>query len=133
MNRGTIPIGQLLRELAPSKFYKARDTCYNGLNPNRMLLRKNNASLMGKVPPLTGIALHDTMSDMKMTTRAFSRQLAKAKRAAAKGQPVEITDQDTGEVFIFSLKRKEKWQFASDAIGMIEAPTDLSERKGLSG
>jgi hypothetical protein len=73
------------------------------------------------------------MSDMKMTTRAFSRQLAMAKSAAASGKTVEVSDEDTGRVFVFSLKRKDKWQFATDAIGMVDGPADLSQRKGLSG
>jgi hypothetical protein len=77
--------------------------------------------------------LHDTMSDMKMTTRTFSRQLAKAKQAASAGKTVEVSDEDTGKVFIFSLKRRANWQFAPDAIGMVDGPADLSQRKGLSG
>jgi hypothetical protein len=82
---------------------------------------------------LDTIGVHDTMSDMKMTTRTFSRQLAKAKRAASIGKTVEVSDEDTGRVFVFSLKPKEKWTFAEDAIGMVEGPCDLSQRKGLSG
>jgi hypothetical protein len=70
---------------------------------------------------------------MKMTTRTFSRQLAKAKRAAASGQTVEVSDEDTGAIFVFSLKRKTDWRFAPDAIGMMDGPADLSRRKGLSG
>jgi len=84
-------------------------------------------------PFLTLTELHDTVSDMKMTTRAFSRQLARAKREAAKGKIVEVSDEDTGATFVFSLKRKDKWQFAPDAIGMVDGPADLSGRKGLSG
>jgi hypothetical protein len=77
--------------------------------------------------------MHDTVSDMKMTTRTFSRKLAKAKQAASTGEIVEVSDEDTGKVFLFSLKRKDKWQFAPDAIGMVDGPSDLSQRKGLSG
>ena len=77
--------------------------------------------------------MHDMVSDMKMTTRAFSRQLAKAKRAASSGKTIEVSDEDTGNVFVFLLKRKDKWQFAADAIGMVDGPADLSQRKGLSG
>lgn len=77
---------------------------------------------------------HDTMSDtMKMSTRTFSRHLAKAKRAAFSGKTIEVSDEDTGNVFVFSLKRRDKWQFAADAIGMVDGPTDLSQRKGLGG
>ena len=72
------------------------------------------------------------MSDMKMTTRIFSRNLAKAKRAASSGQTVEVSDEDTGLIFVFSLKRKDKWQFAPDAVGIVDGPADLSQRKGLS-
>jgi hypothetical protein len=72
------------------------------------------------------------MSDMKMTTRAFSRQLAKAKLEAARGKIIEVTDEDTGAVFVFSLKRRDAWHFAPDAIGMMDGPSDLSQRKGLS-
>ena len=77
--------------------------------------------------------MHDTVSDMKMTTRTFSRQLAKAKRAASGGRTVEVSDEDTGRVFVFSLKRGDKWHFSEDAIGMVDGPADLSQRKGLSG
>jgi hypothetical protein len=77
--------------------------------------------------------VHDTVSDMKMTTRTFSRQLAKAKRIATSGTAVEVSDEDTGRVFIFSLRRKEKWRFPEDVIGMVDGPPDLSQRKGLSG
>jgi hypothetical protein len=69
---------------------------------------------------------------MKMTTRVFSRNLAKAKRAASSGQIVEVSDEDTGSIFVFSLKRKNKWQFAPDAVGIVDGPADLSRRKGLS-
>jgi hypothetical protein len=77
--------------------------------------------------------VHDKVSDMKMTTRVFSRNLAKAKRAATSGRAVEVSDEDTGSVFVFSLKRNDKWHFPEDAIGMMEGPPDLSKRKGLSG
>lgn len=70
---------------------------------------------------------------MKMTTRTFSRKLAKAKQAASCGKTVEVSDEDTGSVFVFSLKRKADWHFAEDAIGMLDSPPDLSQRKGLSG
>jgi len=30
-------------------------------------------------------------------------------------------------------KLRKKWQFAPDAIGMVSGPSDLSQRKGLSG
>jgi len=92
---------------------------------NRPTVQRNSRAL-------TDHDVHDNVSDMKLTTRAFSRQLAKAKQAAASGQPVEVTDEDTGAVFIFALKPKPKWQFAPDAIGMFDGPVDLSERKGLS-
>lgn len=86
------------------------------------------------MPSLDKRHVHDTMSDtMRMTTRMFSRQLAKAKRAASSGKTIEVSDEDTGNVFVFSLRRKDKWQFAADAIGMVDGPTDLSQRKGLSG
>ncbi len=90
------------------------------------------ASAQLPVPLLTHPSLHDTVSDMKMTTRAFSRQLAKAKREAASGKIVEVSDEDTGAVFVFSLRRKDAWHFAPDAIGMVDGPADLSQRKGLS-
>jgi len=33
----------------------------------------------------------------------------------------------------FPAKLRKKWQFAPDAIGMVDGPKDLSRRKGLSG
>jgi hypothetical protein len=77
--------------------------------------------------------MHDTVSDMKMTARDFSRNLAKAKQAASSGKTVEVSDEDTGSIFVFSLKGKDDWHFAQDAIGMVNGPTELSQRKGLSG
>ena len=32
----------------------------------------------------------------------------------------------------FAVKLRKKWQFAPDAIGMVDGPKDLSRRKGLS-
>jgi hypothetical protein len=77
--------------------------------------------------------MHDAVSGLKMTPRSFSRQLAKAKRATSRGEAIEVSDEDTGEVFVFSLKRQNGWHFAPDAIGVVEGPADLSQRKGLSG
>lgn len=39
----------------------------------------------------------------------------------------------TGSTAIFAAKLRKKWQFASDALGMVDGPRDLSRRKGLSG
>jgi len=69
---------------------------------------------------------------MKMTTRTFISRFGKAKQAARNGQIVEVRDEETGAVFAFSLKRRAKWRFAPDAIGIVDGPTDLSQRRGLS-
>ena len=73
------------------------------------------------------------MSVMRMTFRTFATHLAKAKHAASAGVIVEVADKDTGDVFVFSLKQRGRWRFAPDAIGMVEGPIALSQRKGLSG
>lgn len=39
----------------------------------------------------------------------------------------------TGSTAAFAAKLRKKWQFAPDAIGMVDGPKDLSRRKGLSG
>ena len=38
-----------------------------------------------------------------------------------------------GSTVAFAGKLRKKWQFAPDAIGMVDGPKDLSRRKGLSG
>jgi len=68
-----------------------------------------------------------------MTKRTFSQHLERAINAASSGVTVEVSDEDTGEVFIFSVKREDNWRFAPDVIGMVDGPSDLSQRKGLGG
>lgn len=84
-------------------------------------------------PVLDSMHVSDIVSDIKMTTRTFARNLAKAKRIASSGKAVEVSDAGTGRVFIFSLKPRDSWRFPEDVMGMMEGPEDLSQRKGLSG
>jgi hypothetical protein len=69
---------------------------------------------------------------MKMTARTFSRQLKKAMNAALNGKTVVVNDEDSRQVFVFSLKRRGRWNFSDDATGIVDGPADLSQRKGLS-
>jgi hypothetical protein len=39
----------------------------------------------------------------------------------------------SSSIATFAAKLRKKWQFAPDAIGMVDGPKDLSRRKGLSG
>jgi hypothetical protein len=70
---------------------------------------------------------------MKMTARTFSRQLKKAMNAASSGKKVAVNDENSCRVFVFSLKKKGGWHFSNDAIGIVDAPGALSQRKGLGG
>ncbi|BET66202.1 hypothetical protein ASA1KI_11200 [Opitutales bacterium ASA1] len=69
---------------------------------------------------------------MQMKTREFSRKLAAAKKAASSGKVIEVQDDDTGETYVFASKPRKAWTFAEDAVGMVDGPEDLSQRKGLS-
>jgi hypothetical protein len=52
------------------------------------------------------------------------------RRSTIDGKPRKT---GTGSTAVFAAKLRKKWQFASDAIGMVDGPRDLSRRKGLSG
>jgi hypothetical protein len=70
---------------------------------------------------------------MKMTARTFSRQLQKAMTVASIGRKVEVNDENSARVFVFSLKKTGSWHFPNDAIGMVDGPEALSQHKGLGG
>ena len=52
------------------------------------------------------------------------------RRSTIDGKPRK---DDTGSTVVFAAKLRKKWQFASDAIGLVDGPRDLARRKGLSG
>jgi hypothetical protein len=59
-----------------------------------------------------------------MRTSNVSRKSAVAVKAGKAGNDSTAA---------FAVKLRKKWQFAPDAIGMVDGPKDLSRRKGLSG
>jgi hypothetical protein len=49
---------------------------------------------------------------MRAPTREFFHKLAAAKHAVAKGKVIEVKDDDTGQRFVYSEKRRRPWQLA---------------------
>ena len=64
---------------------------------------------------------------MRMSTRNSSQ------KSATNGKARKIGDSSTVGTLAIAAKLRKKWRFAPDAIGMVEGPKDLSQRKGLSG
>ena len=64
---------------------------------------------------------------MRMSTHNSSR------KSATNGKALKIGSNSTAGTLAFAAKLRKKWRFAPDAIGMIDGPKDLSQRKGLSG
>lgn len=78
--------------------------------------------------------MSDTVSHMKISTRALVREFPKAKAAARKGQAVEIVDGKTGERFILTAKPTKTFgELAAGAKGVYAGPRDLSTREGFGG
>jgi len=59
---------------------------------------------------LTFIRWSDTLSDMKVTSRDFQRDFARARAAAEAGEPVYVTA--GGQEFIFQRAQPKTWQGA---------------------
>jgi hypothetical protein len=64
---------------------------------------------------------------MRMNIRNSSRKSATTSHA------LKIGSNSTAGTLAIAAKLRKKWRFAPDAIGMVDGPKDLSQRKGLSG
>ncbi len=85
-------------------------------------------------PGLDRAKAHDTVSDMKLTSRSLVRDFPKAKAAARQGRVVEITDAKTGEQFTFTAKARRTFgELAANAKGSYAGPRNLSAREGFGG